>query len=64
MFPTEQAPLGKSRKKASGHVAKPRPKKVEQHYDDCGDSLDCLDVYAKPSIRPKAKQKPFLANNS
>ena len=48
MFPTEQA-IRQKRKKASGHVAKPRPKKVEQHYDDCGDSLDCLDAYAKPS---------------
>ena len=49
MFPTEEA-IRQKQKKASGHVAKPRPKKVEQHCDDCGDNLDCLDVFAKPPM--------------
>eukprot|EP00435_Cladocopium_sp_Y103_P048141 s730_g14.t1 len=43
MFPTEEA-IRQKQKKANGHVVKPRLKKVEQHYDDCGENLDCLDV--------------------
>ena len=61
-YPTESA-LQQKKKKAEGHVAKPRQQAVEQQYDDCGENFDALQCEPL-SKGEQAEQELFVGEQS